>query len=105
MTRLDTPHAPATPGADFGANDTGRFVRFAYTRSLGDLHQVGQVHVHGAEQSIASRAGTGGCRGDRFTQPVQCRTIHGIAVEVLFDERRLSLGVPLQLPVLAKDGA
>jgi len=27
----------ATPGVDFGANGTERYVRFAYTRSMGDL--------------------------------------------------------------------
>ena len=30
----------ATPGIDFGANGTGRFVRFAYTRSMGDLEEA-----------------------------------------------------------------
>ena len=30
----------ATPGHDFGANDTGRYVRFAYTRSLEELREA-----------------------------------------------------------------
>jgi aspartate/methionine/tyrosine aminotransferase len=30
----------ATPGADFGANGTDRFVRFAYTRSMADLEEA-----------------------------------------------------------------
>jgi aspartate/methionine/tyrosine aminotransferase len=30
----------ATPGLDFGANDTGRFVRFAYTRGMDDLEEA-----------------------------------------------------------------
>jgi aspartate/methionine/tyrosine aminotransferase len=30
----------ATPGHDFGANGTGRFVRFAYTRSLEELREA-----------------------------------------------------------------
>ena len=30
----------ATPGIDFGANATDRYVRFAYTRSLGDLEEA-----------------------------------------------------------------
>ena len=30
----------ATPGIDFGAHQTDRFVRFAYTRSLADLEEA-----------------------------------------------------------------
>jgi aspartate/methionine/tyrosine aminotransferase len=30
----------ATPGIDFGGNGTGRFVRFAYTRSMSDLEEA-----------------------------------------------------------------
>jgi len=30
----------ATPGVDFGANGTGRFVRFAYTRGMDDLEEA-----------------------------------------------------------------
>ena len=30
----------ATPGADFGANGTQRFVRFAYTRSMADIEEA-----------------------------------------------------------------
>ncbi len=30
----------ATPGIDFGSNETRRYVRFAYTRSMGDLEEA-----------------------------------------------------------------
>ncbi len=30
----------ATPGIDFGSNETSRFVRFAYTRSMGELEEA-----------------------------------------------------------------
>ncbi len=32
----------ATPGTDFGANQTGRFVRFAYTRGRSDLEEAAE---------------------------------------------------------------
>jgi aspartate/methionine/tyrosine aminotransferase len=37
---LETEAVAATPGIDFGANGTQRFVRFAYTRSMGDLEEA-----------------------------------------------------------------
>jgi len=37
---LDDEAVAATPGADFGANGTGRFVRFAYTRSMADIEEA-----------------------------------------------------------------
>ncbi len=37
---LEKEAVAATPGIDFGANGTGRFVRFAYTRSLADLEEA-----------------------------------------------------------------
>jgi len=37
---LEAEAVAATPGIDFGANGTDRFVRFAYTRSMGDLEQA-----------------------------------------------------------------
>jgi aspartate/methionine/tyrosine aminotransferase len=37
---LEAEAVAATPGVDFGANGTGRFVRFAYTRSLADLEEA-----------------------------------------------------------------
>ena len=37
---LESEAVAATPGIDFGANGTGRFVRFAYTRSMGDLEEA-----------------------------------------------------------------
>jgi aspartate/methionine/tyrosine aminotransferase len=37
---LETQGVAATPGVDFGANGTDRFVRFAYTRSMSDLEEA-----------------------------------------------------------------
>ena len=37
---LEAEGVAATPGIDFGANGTGRFVRFAYTRSMADLEEA-----------------------------------------------------------------
>jgi aspartate/methionine/tyrosine aminotransferase len=37
---LEKEAVAATPGVDFGANATGRYVRFAYTRSLADLEEA-----------------------------------------------------------------
>ncbi|HEX2199850.1 MAG TPA: aminotransferase class I/II-fold pyridoxal phosphate-dependent enzyme [Burkholderiales bacterium] len=37
---LETEAVAATPGIDFGAHGTGRFVRFAYTRSMQDLEEA-----------------------------------------------------------------
>jgi aspartate/methionine/tyrosine aminotransferase len=37
---LETEAVAATPGIDFGANGTDRFVRFAYTRALSDLEEA-----------------------------------------------------------------
>jgi aspartate/methionine/tyrosine aminotransferase len=37
---LEDEGVAATPGVDFGANGTGRFVRFAYTRSMADLEEA-----------------------------------------------------------------
>jgi aspartate/methionine/tyrosine aminotransferase len=37
---LESEAVAATPGVDFGANGTERFVRFAYTRSLADLQEA-----------------------------------------------------------------
>ena len=37
---LEKEAVAATPGIDFGANGTGRFVRFAYTRSLAELEEA-----------------------------------------------------------------
>src|SRR6185503_400690 len=37
---LESEGVAATPGADFGANGTGRFVRFAYTRSMDELQEA-----------------------------------------------------------------
>jgi len=37
---LEKEGVAATPGIDFGANGTDRFVRFAYTRALSDLEEA-----------------------------------------------------------------
>jgi aspartate/methionine/tyrosine aminotransferase len=37
---LEREAVAATPGADFGANGTNRFVRFAYTRGLAELEEA-----------------------------------------------------------------
>ena len=37
---LETEAVAATPGVDFGANGTDRFVRFAYTRSMDELEEA-----------------------------------------------------------------
>jgi aspartate/methionine/tyrosine aminotransferase len=37
---LEREAVASTPGVDFGANATGRFVRFAYTRSMEDLAEA-----------------------------------------------------------------
>jgi aspartate/methionine/tyrosine aminotransferase len=37
---LESEAVAATPGADFGANGTDRFVRFAYTRSMADIEDA-----------------------------------------------------------------
>jgi aspartate/methionine/tyrosine aminotransferase len=39
---LEKEAVAATPGVDFGANGTGRFVRFAYTRSMDDLEEAAE---------------------------------------------------------------
>jgi aspartate/methionine/tyrosine aminotransferase len=37
---LEQEAVAATPGLDFGANGTGRYVRFAYTRAMADLEEA-----------------------------------------------------------------
>jgi aspartate/methionine/tyrosine aminotransferase len=39
---LEKEAVAATPGVDFGANGTERFVRFAYTRSMADLEEAAE---------------------------------------------------------------
>ncbi|HEX2567270.1 MAG TPA: aminotransferase class I/II-fold pyridoxal phosphate-dependent enzyme [Burkholderiales bacterium] len=39
---LEKEGVAATPGVDFGSNGTERFVRFAYTRGMGDLEEAAQ---------------------------------------------------------------
>ena len=39
---LEAEGVAATPGIDFGANGTERFVRFAYTRSMADLEEAAE---------------------------------------------------------------
>jgi len=42
MELLEKEGVAATPGVDFGANATERYVRFAYTRSMDDLERAAQ---------------------------------------------------------------
>jgi len=42
MQLLEREAVAATPGVDFGANGTGRYVRFAYTRAMSDLEEAAQ---------------------------------------------------------------
>jgi aspartate/methionine/tyrosine aminotransferase len=44
----------ATPGIDFGANGTRRFVRFAYTRSMEDLQEAARRIVRFAASGRAA---------------------------------------------------
>jgi aspartate/methionine/tyrosine aminotransferase len=37
---LESEGVAATPGADFGANQTQRYVRFTYTRSMADIEEA-----------------------------------------------------------------
>jgi aspartate/methionine/tyrosine aminotransferase len=37
---LESEGVAATPGVDFGANQTQRYVRFAYTRSMADIEEA-----------------------------------------------------------------
>ena len=39
---LEQEAVAATPGVDFGANGTERFVRFAYTRSMEDIAEAAE---------------------------------------------------------------
>jgi aspartate/methionine/tyrosine aminotransferase len=39
---LEQEGVAATPGIDFGANETARFVRFAYTRGMADLEEAAE---------------------------------------------------------------
>jgi aspartate/methionine/tyrosine aminotransferase len=40
MQLLEREAVAATPGVDFGANGTERYVRFAYTRAMADLEEA-----------------------------------------------------------------
>jgi aspartate/methionine/tyrosine aminotransferase len=42
MQLLENEAVAATPGVDFGANGTERYVRFAYTRAMADLEEAAQ---------------------------------------------------------------
>jgi aspartate/methionine/tyrosine aminotransferase len=50
---LDAQGVAATPGADFGANGTGRFLRFAYTRSLPELEEAARRIAQFASGRVA----------------------------------------------------
>ena len=58
---LEREGVATTPGIDFGANGTGRFVRFAYTRALADLEEAaGKIEDFCEKARCAS--GTAGAR-------------------------------------------
>ncbi len=40
LALLDREGVAATPGTDFGSHETGRYLRFAYTRGMGDLEEA-----------------------------------------------------------------
>jgi aspartate/methionine/tyrosine aminotransferase len=42
MDLLQQEGVAATPGIDFGSNETNHYVRFAYTRSMGDLEEAAE---------------------------------------------------------------
>jgi aspartate/methionine/tyrosine aminotransferase len=50
---LETEGVAATPGVDFGANGTQRYVRFAYTRSMDDLEEAARRIARFASSSSA----------------------------------------------------
>lgn len=55
---LEREGVAATPGLDFGANGTRRFVRFAYTRALEDLEEAARrIGRFCAARSPAARSG------------------------------------------------
>jgi len=57
---LEKEGVAATPGLDFGAHETRRWVRFAYTRSMADLEEAAvrlQRYCEGLRTSPAARRG------------------------------------------------
>ena len=55
----------ATPGIDFGANGTRRFVRFAYTRALADLEEAARKIADFCEKVRCASGAAGGRRPAR----------------------------------------
>jgi aspartate/methionine/tyrosine aminotransferase len=51
---LEKEAVAATPGVDFGANGTARYVRFAYTRAMGDLEWAAEGIKRFAASSASS---------------------------------------------------
>jgi len=60
---LEREGVAATPGLDFGANGTQRYVRFAYTRGLPDLEEAAERLKRFCEREFSPRAGASGRRG------------------------------------------
>jgi aspartate/methionine/tyrosine aminotransferase len=54
MALLEKEAVAATPGVDFGANGTERYVRFAYTRSMADLEEAGRRITRFAASSASA---------------------------------------------------
>ena len=62
---LEKEGVAATPGIDFGAHDTGRFVRFAYTRALGDLQEAAARLLRFRSRASGGRRPARGARARR----------------------------------------
>ena len=54
MQLLEREAVAATPGVDFGANGTERYVRFAYTRAMSDLEAAAERIRRFAAASVPS---------------------------------------------------
>jgi len=54
---LESEAVAATPGLDFGSNETNRYVRFAYTRSMADLEEAAARLKRYCEKRKSGRRG------------------------------------------------
>ncbi|HEY8069004.1 MAG TPA: pyridoxal phosphate-dependent aminotransferase [Burkholderiales bacterium] len=54
---LEREGVAATPGIDFGANETKRYVRFAYTRGMADLEEAAERLRRFCLRKVRSRSG------------------------------------------------
>ena len=67
MELLEREGVAATPGIDFGSNETNRYVRFAYTRSMKDLKEAARrvARFTGETFRPSGAAGAASARGAR----------------------------------------